>query len=160
MDLQHGRHHSPLAAATTHLVILLYPKLPLKKCLFLVVLQAVKLRLGHLHRLAYEVEPLLLPILSASDVKVIDPPAVPSYVRAQVKRSEDDLEQEEVTDLGFLVAPLYVYLTFYNVLYDALLLVTDFFFGLLVFPFLFGFFEQSLLLGNLCCLDAVFGYCG
>lgn len=77
-----------------------------------------------------------------------------------MKRSEDDLEQEEVTYLGFLVAPLYVYLTFYNILYDALLLVTDFFFGLLVFPFLFGFLEQSLLLGNLCCLDAVFGYCG
>lgn len=124
------------------------------------VLQAVKLRLGHLHRLADEVESLLLPVLFAFDIKVIDPPAVPSYVRAQVKRSQDDLKQEEVPDLGFLVAPFYVYLTFDNVLDDALLLVPDLFFGLLVFPFLLGFPEQSLLLGNLCCLDAVFGHCG
>lgn len=77
-----------------------------------------------------------------------------------MNRGEDDLKQEEVPNLRFLVAPLYVYFTFYNVLYDVLLLVTDFFFGLLVFPFFFGFFEQSLLLGDFCCLDAVLGYCG
>lgn len=104
------------------------------------VLQAVKLRLGHLHRLPDNVKSLFLPVLFAFDVKVIDPPTIPGYIRAQVNRGEDDLKQEEVPNLGFLVAPLYVYFTFYNVLYDVLLLITDFFFGLLVFPFFFGFF--------------------
>lgn len=159
MDLRVARDH--LRAATgTHLVILFYPKLPFEKHFFLMVLQAVELRLGHLHGLAYDVKPLLLPVLLAFDVKVIDPPAIPGYVGAQVDRGEEDLEQEEVPNLRFLVAPLYVYLTFYNTLYDVLLLITDFFFGLLVFPLFFGFFEQSLLLGDLCGLDAVLGHCG
>lgn len=72
--------HILRAAASTHLVILLYPKLPLKKHFFLVVLQAVKLRLGHLHRLTDDVKSLFLPIFFAFDVKVIDPPAIPGYV--------------------------------------------------------------------------------
>lgn len=70
------------------------------------------------------------------------------------------MKQEKVTYLGFLTAPLYIYFTFYNVLYDVFLLVTNFLFGLFVSALLFGFPEQSLLLGNLHGLDAVLGHRG
>lgn len=70
------------------------------------------------------------------------------------------MKQEEITDLGFLVASLYIYFTFYNVLYNVLLLITNFLFGLFVSALLFGFSEQPLLLGNLHGLDAVLGHCG
>lgn len=102
------------------------------------LVQAVELSLRHLHVLADDVKLLLFSVLLSADVEAADPGAVPRHVDAQIVREEDDFTEEDVGDVGLLIASFDVYLVLDDVPDDLLLLLADLLFGAPVLALLFG----------------------
>lgn len=72
-------------------------------------------------------------------------------------REQNDFTEQDVRYIGFLIATFDVYLVLDDVSDDLLLLLADLLFGSPVLALLFGSVQQSLLLGQLRSLDAIFG---
>lgn len=105
-----------------------------------------------------EVELLLLSVLLPADGEAVDPGDVPGQVVAQVVGEEHDLTQEDVGQVGLLVAPFDVDLVFDDVPDHVLLLLADLLFGAPVFALLLGPVEEALLPGDFGGLDPVLGH--
>lgn len=103
-----------------------------------------------------DVELLLVSVLLPAYGEAVNPGDVPGHVVGQVVREEHDLTQQDVGQVGLLVAPLDVDLGLDDVADHLLLLLPHLLLGAPVLALLFGAVEQALLLGDLHGLDAVF----
>lgn len=103
------------------------------------------------------VELLLIPVLLPADGEAVNPGDVPGHVVGQVVGKEHDLTQQDVRQVGFLVAPFNVDLVFDDVTDHLLLLLPDLLFGAAVLALLFGAVQEALLLGDLGGLDPILG---
>lgn len=107
--------------------------------------------------LADDVELLNMPILFPADVEAVDPGAVPHCVSTGIVGEENHPAQEDIEDVGLLVAAFDVNLVFNDVTDDLLLLLPELLLGALVSTLL-RLVEQPLLLGQLSGLEAVLGH--
>lgn len=89
---------------------------------------------------------------------MVNPGDVPGHVVGQVVGKQHDLTQQDVRQVGLLVASFDVNFVFYYVTDHLLLLLPDLLFGPAVFALLLGAVEEALLLGDLGGLDPVLGY--
>lgn len=149
--------HVKRKKSSPNLIVLSDPELLLQESVSQAVVQTVELSLRHLHVLADDVKSLLVPVLLPTNGEAVKPRAVPRRVAEQMVREQDDFTEQNVRYIGLLIAAFDVDLVLDDVSDDLLLLLTDLLFGSPVLALLFGSVQQTLLLGQLGSLDAIFG---